>query len=163
MTTLSMNSRVWRRFVGGLSAVALAMQVGCYSFLPLQTSVPATGKRIAVVLNDRGRSLISDRLGSALDRVDGLLVQGDDANVTLEVYRTLDLKGNAASWTGERVQVPRDGITGYQERQFNKRRTILLSAAIVGAIAASMLMVNFDLFSGFTRADPGTVPGGESR
>lgn len=166
MTTPSMNrrGRVWRRFVGGLSAVALALQLGCYSYLPLQTSVPATGKRIAVVLNDRGRASVSDRLGSALDKVDGLLVSGDEQSITLEVYRTFDLRGNAASWTGERVQVSRDGIAGYQERQFSKKRTVLLSATLVGVVAASLLMVNLDLFSAFTRDNSGSGgTTGESR
>jgi hypothetical protein len=95
--------------------------------------------------------------------VDGLLVEGDATSVTLEVYRTHDLRGGAATWTGERVQVPRDGITGYQERQFSKRRTILLTAAVVGAVAASMLLVNLDLFSAFTRDQPGDGSTGESR
>ena len=157
MTTLSMNRRTrsGRRFVGGLSAVALVLQVGCYSFLPLQTSTPATGKRIAVVLNDRGRSMLGDRLGQAVDKVDGLLVEGDGQSVTLEVFRTMDLRGNAASWTGERVQLPRDGITGYQERQFSKRRTYLLVGSVVAVVVVTALTVNFDLFSGFTREDPG--------
>lgn len=166
MTTPSMNRRrrIWRGFVGGLSAVALALQVGCYSYLPPQTSVPATGQRIAVVLNDRGRSNVAERLGSALDKVDGLLVSGDDSNVTLEVYRTLDLRGTAATWTGERVQVSREGITGYQERQFSKKRTALLTVAVVGVVTASLLLVNFDLFSGFTRGDSGSGGStGESR
>jgi hypothetical protein len=166
MTTLSMNwrSRLVRRFVGGLSAAALMLQVGCYSYLPLQTSVPAAGKRIAVVLNDRGRVQVGDRLGPSVDKVDGLLVEGDANSVTLEVYRTLDVRGAAATWTGERVRVPRDGITGYQERQFNRRRTILVTAAVVGAIAASLLLVNFDLFGGFSRDDAGNGgPSGESR
>jgi hypothetical protein len=166
MTTLSMNrrSRFGRRFVGGLSAAALLLQIGCYSFLPLQTSTPAIGKRIAVVLNDRGRVTVGDRLGQGVDKVDGLLVEGDGSNVTLEVYRTIDLRGTAASWTGERVQLPRDGITGYQERQFSKRRTAVLTITIVGAVAASLLLTNFDLFSGFTRDNPGDGgSSGESR
>ncbi len=157
MTTFPMNRRwrLWRRFVGGLCAAALSLQMGCYTYQPLQTSVPATGSRIAVVLNDRGRSMLGDRLGSAIDKVDGLLVEGDGADVTLEVYRTMDLRGNAASWTGERVQLPRDGITGYQGRQFSRRRTFLLVGTVVGVIVATALAVNFDLFSGFTR-DPGS-------
>ena len=165
MTTPSMNWRSpsWRRFFGGLSALALVLQIGCYNYLPLQTSVPATGKRIAVVLNDRGRATVGDRLGSMLDKVDGLFVQGDSMNITLEVYRTLDLKGNSASWTGERVLVPRDGITGYQEREFSKRKTIILSAVIVGAVVASMLMVNLDLFSPFTHDNSGGGTTGQSR
>jgi hypothetical protein len=166
MTTPSMNrrGRLWRRFVGGLSAAALLLQVGCYTYLPLQTSVPATGKRIAVVLNDRGRLALGDRLGSAIDRVDALFVQRDSLSVTLEVYRTIDLRGTAVTWTGERVQVPRDGITGYQERQFSRRRTTLLIGSMVGVVAASMLMVNLDIFSGLSQSKPGDGgAGGESR
>lgn len=166
MTTPSMNwrGRVWRQLIGGLTAVALSLQVGCYSYLPLQTSVPATGKRIAVLLNDRGRASVTDRLGSAIDKVDGLLVSGDEASITLEVYRTLDLRGNAATWTGERVQVSREGISGYQERQFSRKRTVLLTVAVVGVITASMLMVNLDLFGsspGSSRDSGGTT--GDSR
>jgi hypothetical protein len=148
--------RFGRRFVGGLCAATLLLQMGCYTYQPLQTSVPATGSRIAVVLNDRGRAAVGDRLGSAIDKVDGLLVEGGGSDVTLEVYRTIDLRGNAATWTGERVQLPKDGITGYQGRQFSKRRTYLLVGSVVAVIVATAFAVNFDLFSGFTQEDPGS-------
>ncbi|MDQ8155053.1 MAG: hypothetical protein P3B98_10370 [Gemmatimonadota bacterium] len=166
MTTPSMNrrGRLWRRFVGGLTAAALLMQVGCYTYLPLQTSAPATGKRIALVLNDRGRLALGDRLGSAIDRVDGLFVQRDSLSVSLEVYRTTDLRGNNVTWTGELVQLPRDGITGYQEREFSRRRTTLLIGSMVGVVAASMLMVNLDIFGSLTQSKPGDGgSSGESR
>jgi hypothetical protein len=162
---MNRRARVWRRFVGGLCAATLMLQVGCYSYRPLQTNVPAAGQRIAVVLNDRGRVLVGDRLGPAVDKVDGLLVEAGDAGVTLEVYRTLDLKGSAASWTGERVQVPKDGISGYQEREFSKRRTTLLTVAIVGGIAASLLMANLNVLGDLFSRDNsgGGSPTGESR
>jgi hypothetical protein len=147
--------RLWRRFVGGLCAAALSLQMGCYTYQPLQTSVPATGQRIAVILNDRGRATLGDRLGSAIDKVDGLLVEGGGENVTLEVYRTRDLRGSAATWTGERVQLPKDGITGYQGREFSRRRTILLVGSVVAVVVATALAVNLDLFSLFPRGDPG--------
>ena len=134
-----------------------------YTFKPLQTSVPATGNRVAVMLNDRGRYALGDKLGSAVDKVDGLLVEVDSAKVTLEVYRTTDLRGNTASWTGERVQVPKDAISGYQERQFSKRRTWILVGTTVGAVVVSMLMVNLNLFGGFSHTDPGTPPGSQTR
>lgn len=165
MTTSSMNrrARTWRRFVGGLCAVTLSLQIGCFTFQPLQTSVPTTGKRIAVALNDRGRFALSDRLGSAVDKIDGLLVEVDSMNVTLEVYRTTDLRGNEATWTGERVQVPKDAITGYQERQFSRRRTYILVGTMVGVVLATMLSVNLNLFGGNPKNDKGTDPGSESR
>ncbi len=165
MTVPSMNrrARTWRRFVGGLCAVTLSLQMGCYTFKPLQTSVPATGNRIAVLLNDRGRFSLGDRLGAAVDKVDGLLVVADSESVTLEVYRTTDLKGTSSSWTGERVRVPKDALSGYQEREFSKKRTWLLVGASVGAVAVVFLMVNLNVFGGLSKADPGAPPGSESR
>lgn len=165
MMTPSMNRRwrVWRRFVGGLCAASLLLQIGCYTFKPLQTNIPATGNRMAVVLNDRGRFALGDKLGASVDRVEGLLVAVDSEAVTLEVYRTTDLRGSESTWTGERVQVPKDAIIGYQERQFSKRRTYLLLGTVVGVIAATMLMVNLDLFSGITGADPGGGTTGNTR
>lgn len=166
MTTLATTNRswrVWRRFVGCVCAGLLAMQIGCYSYLPLQTSMPATGRRIAVVLNDRGRALVSEKLGSAMDKVDGLLVSAGESSVTLEVYRTTDLRGNEASWTGEKVQLPKDGITGYQERQLSKKRTTLLVAGVVVGITAMMTMANLNIFSAFTHDTPSGGTTGESR
>jgi hypothetical protein len=83
------------------------------------------------------------------------LVEGGGENVTLEVYRTRDLRGSAATWTGERVQLPKDGITGYQGREFSRRRTILLVGSVVAVVVATALAVNLDLFSLFPRGDPG--------
>ncbi len=166
MTTLATTNRswrLWRRFVGCVCAGVLALQIGCYSYLPVQTNVPTTGTRIAVVLNDRGRAQISEQLGSAMDKVDGLLVAAGESSVTLEVYRTTDLRGNEATWTGERVQLPKDGITGYQERQLSKRRTTLLVAGVVIGITAVMTMANLNIFSGFTHDTPSGGTTGESR
>ena len=165
MTTSSTNrrARTWRRLVGGLCAATLSLQIGCYTLQPLQTSLPATGQRMAVVLNDRGRFALGEKLGSSVDRVDGMLVAVDSMNVTLDVYGTTDLRGNSSTWSGERLQVPKDAITGYQERQFSKRRTYILVGAMVGAVLASALLVNLNLFGGFPKDDPGTPPNGESR
>lgn len=165
MMTPSMNRRArwWRRFIGGLCMAALLLQVGCYTYQPLQTSVPATGKRIAVLLNDRGRFSLGDKLGASVDKIDGLLVEVDSMGIALEVYRTTDLRGNEAAWTGERVRVPKESITGYQERQFSKRRTYVLVGAMVGAVLASALLVNLNVFGGFSHDRPGDTPSGESR
>lgn len=164
-TSPNRRGRFGRRFVGGLCAGSLALQMGCYSFQPVQTSLPAAGQRIAVVLNDRGRLMVGDRLGSSIDKADGLLVAVDSGGVTLEVYRTFDMRGNPATWTGERVQVPRDGISGYQERQFSKRRTAILVGVTVGAVAASLLLANLNVFGSlFSHEDKGGgTPSGEAR
>lgn len=165
MTTSSTNrrARTWRRFVGSLCAVSLFLQVGCYTYEPLQTSLPSTGRRMAVVINDRGRLSLGEKLGASVDRVDGMLVGVDSMSVTLDVYGTTDLRGNSSTWSGERLLVPKDAITGYRERHFSKRRTYILVGTMVGAVLASALMVNLNLFGGFPKDDPGGGPSGESR
>jgi hypothetical protein len=157
------SGRVWRRFVGGLCAAGVLLQAGCYSYLPVQTALPATGTRMAVVINDRGRVAIGDRVGSAVELVEGLLVATDSSAVTIEVYRTTDMRGRDASWTGESVRIPKDAISGYRERVLSKRKTAVLVGGLIGAIVVSAWATNFDLFSGFTKADPETPPTGESR
>jgi hypothetical protein len=158
MTTLPSirRWRQWRRVVGCLCAALLVLQAGCYTYLPMQTNVPATGKRIAVVLNDRGRAMIGDKLGSAMDKADGLLVAADDASVTIEVYRTTDMKGNQATWTGERVTFPRDGVSGFQERLLSKKKSYMLVGAVVVGITVSVMMVNLNIFGGFSHSDGGS-------
>lgn len=157
------RSRVSRRIVGGLCAVTLFLQMGCYSYRPLQTGVPATGQRIAVVLNDRGRAALGDRVGPAVDVVEGLLVSASAESVELEVYRTTDLRGRDASWTGEKLQVSKEFVSGYRERFLSKRKTYLLAGTVLGAVVLSAMLTNFDLFNGWIHADPTTPPTGGSR
>jgi len=158
MTTLTSirRWRQWRRVVGSLCAALLVLQTGCYTYLPMQTSVPVTGKRIAVVLNDRGRAMIGDKLGSAMEKADGLLVKTDESSVTLEVYRTTDMKGNEATWTGERVTLPRDGVSGYQERMLSKKKSALFVGAVLVGVTVSVMMVNLNIFGGFSHSDGGS-------
>jgi hypothetical protein len=62
-----------------------------------------------------------------------------------DVYRVTDLRGNTATWTGERVAIPEEAVLGYRARKLSKFKSVLLVGAIALAIVFS-LGQSLDLF-----------------
>ncbi len=146
-----------QRALGGLCALALALQIGCFSYLPVQSAPPVPAQQVGVVLNDRGRVLLGDRVGASVDRIDGMVVSRQDGSLVLDVYRVTDLRGNTATWTGERVSIPNEAILGYQARKFSKFKTFLLVGTIALAIISS-LGKTLNLFGDPATERPGDGP-----
>lgn len=145
-----------RRASALLCAGLLAVNTACHQYLPLQESVPQgrAGESIGVVLNDRGRLLVGDRLGESVDRVVGQLVSDTGSTITLSVSSTLSLRGSHSVWTGEEVSIPKEGIRGYQERQFSRGRTTALSLGLVLAMVAAAGVITL-VAGGLGRGDGG--------
>lgn len=139
------RARGVRRTLSGLGGLALALQIGCYSYAPAQTTPPPAPRQVGVVLNDRGRVLLGDRVGPGTSRIDGKVISQQDSSVVLEIYRVTDLRGNSAAWTGERVTIPREAIEGFRERKVSKFKSILLAGAIALAVVLT-LGTSLDLF-----------------
>lgn len=127
-----------RRLAAGLCAGLLLFQVGCHTFLPMQESAPVPRTQVAVVLNDRGRVQVGDRLGQTIDRIEGVLVESSESAVKMQVARTVTLQGASTIWAGEEVVLSRDGVRGFQPRQFSRGRTVML---VIGAIAGVGVLV----------------------
>lgn len=135
-------SRNTRRVLTGICFGSLALNIGCYSYLPVQSQPPAAAERVSLTINDRGRVLLAEKVGPILDRVEGRLIRMDSTNVVMSVTRVINLRGVASNWVGEEVTVPREGILGYQPRPFSKRRTVFLVGAIVGGIIVFALSLS---------------------
>ena len=121
-----------RRHAAGalLAAWSLLLQ-GCYESLPLQRGTPSAAQRVELVLNDRGRAAVADKLGAAVDKIEGTVV-GEDANsYTMSVFHVSTLSGPGSTWTGQQVAIAKDGTTGFQVRRLNKSRTALLAGGVV--------------------------------
>ena len=138
----SRSETIAQRSVSGLCALALALQIGCFSYLPVQSVPPVPAQQVGVVINDRGRVLLGDR---------------QDGSIVVDVYRVTDLRGNTATWTGERVSIPDEAILGYRARTFSKMKTLLLVGSIVMAIVASVGK-SLDLFGDELAERPGEGP-----
>ena len=143
-----------RRLVGAVCAGLLVFQWGCFSYLPVQSAPPAVAERVAVVLNDRGRADLAERLGAGVDRVEGTVLERTEGAVVLAVSGLKDIRGGASQWSGETVAIPNSAILGYRPRQLSKGKTALLVGATVFVIGALAFGVSLDVF-GDERPDGG--------
>jgi hypothetical protein len=85
-------------------------------------------------LNDKGRVEVGDKLGSTVDKVEGMLTAETADSYTLAVSQVFQLGGNSSKWSGEPVSIAKDGTIGYQVHRFNQTRTVVLTVAIVVAV-----------------------------
>jgi hypothetical protein len=133
---------------------------GCYESLPLTQTPPMSAPRVELVLNDQGRAALSDRLGTAVDKIEGQLVSQEQAGYSMLVYRVLQLNGNSAAWSGEKVTIAKEYTVGFQVRQLDTRKTWVAVGVVVGVVVAVILGVKL---AGNATAAPGEVaPPGQS-
>jgi hypothetical protein len=112
----------------------IALQGGCYRYVPMTGATPVTGQRYTFEITDAGRVGLADRLGPGVMKVEGTLVrQTDDAYVVS--VAGIDLIGGGSShWTGEQVPVNAGYIGGVERREFSPGRT----AVAIGAAAIAL-------------------------
>ncbi len=120
-------------------------QVGCFSYLPLQTEVPQSSD-VRIVLNERGKIDAAEGMGPFVESVEGIVSGQDSTTVRLKVSRVVYARGGTALWTGEEVAIPVAGIAGFQARQFSKARSWALAGITAGVVAFSILNINLNLF-----------------
>lgn len=141
-------------------AGVLPAAVGCYTYMPLDTSagVPP-GEHISVEVTDRGRAELSDRIGSGVLRIEGTLTRVDSQDMTMNVWRVAQIGGETARWSGESIKFRRDFVATVQTRSLNRPRTYV--AAGVAVVGLFMLVKSTDLFGSFIGGldpDPGLPP-----
>lgn len=131
--------------VGGLSLLLVLFQVGCYSYLPMQTELPRSPE-VRVMLNDRGRVDVSAGMGPSVEAVEGVVAGEDSSTIRLKVSRVVFLRGGSSVWAGEEVVIPKSGVLGFRGRQFSKARSWALFGLTAAVVAYSILTINLDLF-----------------
>jgi len=77
-----------------------------------------------------------------------------DSLIGLEVSRVVTMRGSSSLWSGERVDVPRDGVRGLQQRTFSKRRTTLFVIGAVATLGVIAALFSLDVFGDGRPGDP---------
>jgi hypothetical protein len=138
--------RAVRAAIGGGWAVVATALGGCTSFLAVQSTPPAQATaEVGVVINDRGRELLGDRIGAYVERIDGRIEKRENGQLTMQVYRVTDLRGNTSTWTGEVVTFPESAVLGYRPKTLSKFKTGLLLGAVTAVILTTLRM-SLDIF-----------------
>lgn len=155
--SLRPRRRLLRPVLGLVWAGALALQTGCHTFLPVQSAPPAPQREVGIVINDRGRTLLSERVGPLVERIDGRIDKRENGVVTMSVFRVTDVRGIASTWTGEQVAIPEEAILGYRPKKISKFKTALLVGVLALAVVLT-LGTSLDIFGVPTEGPPGDGP-----
>lgn len=128
---------------GGVSRFATALVAvfgvtGCYTYVPT-TTAPTAGADVSVVLTDRGRVALGDRVGTEMDQLHGRLVSSTDSSVVVSMSESVTLRGISAKWTDELVTLNRDSFGSIRTKTFSRGRTTVTAAGI-GAAAAILIV-----------------------
>lgn len=110
---------------------------GCYSYLPLETSVtPTVGQRVRVALTPEGTTELARYLGPRVVEAEGALISlGAERSMVIAVDFVGMPGGLRQPWSGEgTVTFPANYVAGTRQRTFQKRRSIVGSAALAGAL-----------------------------
>ncbi|MGH7679958.1 MAG: hypothetical protein ACRENU_15935 [Gemmatimonadaceae bacterium] len=142
-----------RHTVLGLCALS---SVACYSYVPVGGARLAPGRRVAIDLTVRGQADYESKLGSGVDRVEGVLANYTPDSAQVQVERTRTRNGAWTYWEGEAVVLPVSTFAKIGERRLSIPRTSI-AVASVAAVAVEMLTGSLIGIGGHDR-DPNPRP-----
>lgn len=125
----------------------------------MQQGVPPVAERVEFVLNDQGRVGLASKLGPAVDKVEGQVLQVSENAYDISVIGITQVGGRTATWNGERVSLGRDLVTGYSIRRLNRTRTTLLAGGVTVGMLAFIFGRSLFLGGGGEEPPPTTEPG----
>jgi len=137
----------------------LLLTAACYTYAP-GNPAPAGGSEVAVVLTDKGRAALTDRVGPEMDELRGRLISSSDSSVVISMSEAVTLRGISTTWTDEVLTVSREHFSGLRTKALSRGRTSLFAGA--ASAAALFLVINGGLGSGSEKAtsETGTPPPG---
>jgi hypothetical protein len=117
----------------------IALQAGCYRYVPMTMGAPTPGEHYTFEISDQGRVGLADRLGPGIVKVEGTLVrQAEDAYV-VSVAGIESVGGTSAHWSGEQVPVRQEYVRSVERREFSSGRTAVAIGAAAAAIGAFII------------------------
>ena len=139
-----------RILIAGLILVS-----ACYTYRPLETTVPAPGQRVSAQLTTEGSRDLTGQIGPEVLHVEGDVVGADSSGLDLDVQEIENYRGIRSDWHGEHVRLPREAVAGMQQRHISIGGTGLMG----GALAAGLYFV-YRVLSGGTSSEGSTGQGG---
>lgn len=132
-------------------ALGTAISSGCYVYRPV-SGMPASGTRVVLDLNDRGRVALSDSVGPSADRIEGEVQSTADSVYVLRVSSIRYTNGSTHRWTNEPLGVRADLVRDLREKRLSRARTAVIAGASTAALV--VLAISIDLL-GFGSDGPG--------
>jgi hypothetical protein len=138
-----------------LAALSFILLTACYTYRPLETTIPAPGQRVSAQLTAEGSRDLTGEIGPEVLHVEGDVVQADSSAVDLDVQEIESYRGIRSDWHGEHVRLPRSAVAGMQQRHLSIGGTGLMA----GALAVGFYAI-YRVLSGGNSSEGSTGQGG---
>src|SRR6185503_1901087 len=100
-----------------------ALQLGCYTAVPISGEMARMGSRVQLDLSDGGASNMASQVGPRTRTLMGDVTTTNDRELVLAVRSVTDVRGIESFWSGEQVTVPRTDIAAVREQRLSKRKS----------------------------------------
>ncbi|MBY0489912.1 MAG: hypothetical protein K2R93_08725 [Gemmatimonadaceae bacterium] len=132
----------------------VSMTAGCFTAMPVVGEALPAGTEVLVKVTDAGRANLVATLGPGVDVVEGRLVSRDASAITVAASSVSLLSGVHQVWSGERIRIGADQVALLSKRQFSKRRTAIVTGAVLGVV----FVVAKGSLSGLLQGSEGKTP-----
>lgn len=129
--------------------------MGCYSYVPVANSATPVIGEGTVILTPAGSAALAQKLGENVREIDGTILRVTADSLEMLVTQTTTNSRERFTQNTMTVAIARPLIEQVSEKQFAKRRTFFLVAAVVAVIAVALGATSIASSSG----DPGTGQG----
>lgn len=124
--------------------VAASAGTACYRYVPVAPATVASNDEVRIRITDDAAARISKDLGAYLTEIDGQWApQGrDSVSIAIPIERTYH--GMTVGSTSQVLYLGRTEVVEVRKREFDRARTVLLSAGIVagfGVLAAGIVQL----------------------
>ena len=130
---------LFRRAVGSLMALLMALNTACYSFVaPASGVAPAVGTQVRLRLNASGTAELAQFLGPRVEYAEGTLSEvRSDGSVVVGVTSVRVLDGVENSWSGQNVvTIAPSQRVEVHVRTLDKHRTRVATVASIASVIA---------------------------
>ncbi|MCC6242349.1 MAG: hypothetical protein IT353_05885 [Gemmatimonadaceae bacterium] len=142
-----------RSFAVAISLSSLLL-TGCYVLQPVSGQPLPLGAQVGLSVNDAGRVAIGGSMGPEVSAIEGRLVAKDSTEYVVAVSLVRLLRGGEQVWSGERVRIKTEHVTGVSERKLSRGRT----AAMVGVSVGALIAIARSSLLGSLGGDEGRLP-----
>lgn len=156
---MSRRSRFRRPLAASLGCLLLVTTTtGCYEYVPMSSRAAADAQRIDVLLNDRGRSELVNRLGPDVLSLEGTLVSRTDSALTVRVLEVTYVNRSVNQWSGEELVIGDSQVRDVRAKRLSKLRTGIATGLAAGAGLIFILTRSINVGGGGEQTQNPTPP-----